>query len=46
MECTVDGALDPWSCFDGDDDFGGDDEDKYRCNSVNFQARPPDFAWK
>ena len=22
--------------FDGDDDFGDDDEDEYRCNSVNF----------
>ena len=27
--------------FDGDDD-----EDEYRCNSVNFQLGPPDFAWK
>ena len=25
--------------FDGDDDFGDDHEDEYRCNSVNFQAR-------
>ena len=25
--------------FDGDDDFGDDDEDEYICNSVNFQAR-------
>ena len=36
MESTADGALDPWSCFDGDDDFGDDDEDEYSCNSVNF----------
>ena len=27
--------------FDGDDDFG--DEDEYRCNSVNFQARTLTF---
>ena len=30
--------------FDGDDDFGDDDEDEYRCNSVNFQARTSRFC--
>ena len=29
--------------FDGDD-FGDDDEDEYRCNSVNFQARTSRFC--
>ena len=32
------------SFFDGDDDFGDDDEDEYRCNSVNFQARTSRFC--
>ena len=30
--------------FDGDDDFGHDDEDEYTCNSVNFQARTSRFC--
>ena len=30
--------------FDGDDDFGDDDEDEYSCNSVNFQARTSRFC--
>ena len=30
--------------FDGDDYSGNDDEDEYRCNSVNFQARTPRFC--
>ena len=30
--------------FDGDGDFGDDDEDDYRCNSVNFQARTSRFC--
>ena len=29
--------------FDGDDDFGDEDEDEDRCNSVNFQARTSSF---
>jgi len=33
-----------WLFFDGDDDFGDDDEDEYRCNSVNFQARTSRFC--
>ena len=32
--------------FDGDDDFGDDDEDEYSCNSVNFQARTSRFCMK
>ena len=32
--------------FDGDDDFGDDDEDEYRCKSVNFQARTSSFCMK
>ena len=32
--------------FDGDDDFGDDDEDENRCNSVNFQARTSRFCMK
>ena len=31
--------------FDDDDD-GNDDKCYYSCKSVNFQARPPDLAWK
>ena len=30
--------------FDGDDDFGDDDEDEYSCNSVNFHARTSRFC--
>merc|ERR1712030_237349 len=30
--------------FDGDDDFGDDDEDEYRCNSVNSQDRTCRFC--
>ena len=30
--------------FDGDDGFGDDDEDKYRCKLVNFQARTSRFC--
>ena len=30
--------------FDGDDDFGDDDEDEYSSNSVNFQARTSRFC--
>ena len=32
--------------FDGDDDFGDNEEDEYRCNSVNFQARTSTFCMK
>ena len=30
--------------FDGDDDFGDDDEDEYSCNSVNFEVRTSRFG--
>ena len=30
--------------FDGDDDFGDNEEDEYRYNSVNFQARTSRFC--
>ena len=30
--------------LDVDDYFGDDDEDEYRCNSVNFQARTSRFC--
>ena len=30
--------------FDGDDDFGDDDEVEYRCNLVNFQVRTSRFC--
>ena len=32
--------------YDDDDNDVNDDDDDYSCNSVNFQAGPPDFAWK
>ena len=30
--------------FDGDDDFGDDDENEYSCNLANFQARTSRFC--